>query len=640
MKVISVFKTHVDIGFTDLPHKVLASYAHKMLKDVVETCEATAANEKSRRFVWTMPSFVLLHSLEHTTPDLRERTEALIDAGQIVWHAMPFTIRSEFFSAFELSHALDYAKELSRRYNKPMPRTAKMTDIPGHTQALVDALHDGGVEFIHLGCNPASTYPDVPRLFRWKSKSGKSIVVYYDKVYGSTLTPPEDWHYPVHLAMTITNDNVGVQSPDVIEKQISALNGKSDYTTGSLDDFWRELKTCNLDDLPVVEGELGDTWIHALGAFPESCEAIYPVKQDFEKQYNLLREKNDKEFDSLIQKYFDNLYLFGEHSGGVSSAYHIGTHRVYEKAGFLQDLKSKELIYANDGWNDERAWAFAARDAALELKKQVSFKYGEPIEEEETAEPEWSLKTEHGTLMITHKSGKAITLGYEYKVIGYETIERYIDIYLRDKPFWAYCDFGRYYRDPIKPETAVNSYPRIDDRTFVSKLKRESETETELTATAESVAESYEKYGNAKKLKVTAQVKGRKVSISVEAITKEPTMYAESGNITLTLNEPLRDILICKSGIEINPETDIVKGANTKLFAIDRYVKTNGIKIESRQTPLVSFGGNAIYEPNILPFKLPETPSVVFNLFNNMWGTGAPQWISGSFKAEYTIRLL
>ena len=39
MKIIAVFKTHVDIGFTDLPHKVLFNYSHHLLQDAVTTCE-------------------------------------------------------------------------------------------------------------------------------------------------------------------------------------------------------------------------------------------------------------------------------------------------------------------------------------------------------------------------------------------------------------------------------------------------------------------------------------------------------------------------------------------------------------------------------------------------------------------------
>ena len=40
-KVILVFKTHFDIGFTDLAKDVIAQYADGMLRQVLETCRAT-----------------------------------------------------------------------------------------------------------------------------------------------------------------------------------------------------------------------------------------------------------------------------------------------------------------------------------------------------------------------------------------------------------------------------------------------------------------------------------------------------------------------------------------------------------------------------------------------------------------------
>ena len=216
MKVVAVFKTHVDIGFTDLPRKVLKSYSSNLLNRVVELCEKFQNTRTP--YVWTMPAFLLHYVLRNCTKELKVRTEKLIDSGLIVWHALPFTLKTEFFSAYELRKTLFYAKELSRIYNKPMPISAKMTDVPGHTQALVDVLCENGVKFLHLGCNPASTTPSVPRLFFWESKSGNKILTYYDKEYGGNVIPPKDWKYPIYLSMNVTGDNVGVHNSDTINQ--------------------------------------------------------------------------------------------------------------------------------------------------------------------------------------------------------------------------------------------------------------------------------------------------------------------------------------------------------------------------------------------------------------------------------------
>ena len=187
MKVITVFKTHVDIGFTDLPLAVLSRYAGNMLANAIETCERTKTNPEGERFVWTLPAYPLYYALERTTPEMRKRAEALIKDGSLCWHALPFTLRTEFFSKQELTDSFLYSNRLAERYGVAAPRSAKMTDVPGHTQVLVDVLVENGVHFLHLGSNPAVTRPDVPVLFWWESAAGNRILTYYNKDYGGAL---------------------------------------------------------------------------------------------------------------------------------------------------------------------------------------------------------------------------------------------------------------------------------------------------------------------------------------------------------------------------------------------------------------------------------------------------------------------
>ena len=55
-KIILVFKTHFDIGFTDLAENVIEQYVGSMLRQVLETCRATEDMGKLK-YVWTMPSW-------------------------------------------------------------------------------------------------------------------------------------------------------------------------------------------------------------------------------------------------------------------------------------------------------------------------------------------------------------------------------------------------------------------------------------------------------------------------------------------------------------------------------------------------------------------------------------------------------
>ena len=637
MKVIAVFKTHVDIGFTDLPRKVLKSYSSRLLLKVVEACEASA--DHKHPLVWTMPAFVLHYVLRHARPELKARTEKLIHENRIVWHALPCTLRSEFFTGYELRKTLDYAKALCAAYQKPMPISAKMTDVPGHTQALVDVLCEGGVKFLHLGCNPASTPPDVPRLFFWESKNKNRILVCYDKDYGGNVVPAEDYPFPVHLSMNVSGDNTGVHPMGVIERLESELrdyDADAEFSVGTMDDFARELLSCDLSALPVIRGELGDTWTAGIGSFPEATIALGKARVFFERVSRFLEEHGDQSFSPLEREYLENSLLFGEHSGGVDVKRLITPRRAYEKNELLAALKTQPYQYAESGWNDERKWAYNARRSAFRLKRAVEEKYGVSFDREKAPmkkESELSVEVLDGALRITNnRTKKSVTLSYLYEVIGRDTIDRYLDTYLTQKVDWSLADFGRYKMD------GTNTYPEVCDMRFSPFPAKVLMRTDSASVSYHGNEESYAAYGDAEAITIRAKAEGDCVRVSIHIKDKQPTLYAEGGYLCFDLGERLEQIRITKSGVEINPEEDIVSRANSALFATS-CVKANGVSIQPIHSPLVCFGEPRIYRNNIKPFEMPENGKIFFNLFNNMWATGCPQWIRGCFSYEFIVRV-
>ena len=57
-RIILVYKTHCDIGFTDLASHVIRDYSGPMMDRVSETCDATRDMGKLR-YIWTMPAWPL-----------------------------------------------------------------------------------------------------------------------------------------------------------------------------------------------------------------------------------------------------------------------------------------------------------------------------------------------------------------------------------------------------------------------------------------------------------------------------------------------------------------------------------------------------------------------------------------------------
>ncbi|NRF94097.1 hypothetical protein HQN89_24540 [Paenibacillus frigoriresistens] len=95
-KIYVVFKTHVDLGFTDLASNVMTQYKEDMMNDVLAICEKTKKDGPDHHYVWTLPAWMLKECLD--TPDLDKKNslEALIYNGQLRWHGLPFTTSTEF----------------------------------------------------------------------------------------------------------------------------------------------------------------------------------------------------------------------------------------------------------------------------------------------------------------------------------------------------------------------------------------------------------------------------------------------------------------------------------------------------------------------------------------------------------------
>ena len=180
-KVYVVFKTHLDVGFTDFSAKVVEKYKTQFIPKVFDM--------KFENFIWTTGSWLIAEFLRTATPESQAKMENAIRTGRISWHALPFTTHTEYMDAGLFEYGLSLSQKLDKAYGRKTIG-GKMTDVPGHTVAMVPILARNGVEFLHLGKNPACTAPDVPGIFRWRAATGEEVVVMYDKDYGQDMVIP------------------------------------------------------------------------------------------------------------------------------------------------------------------------------------------------------------------------------------------------------------------------------------------------------------------------------------------------------------------------------------------------------------------------------------------------------------------
>lgn len=151
MLVIGVFKTHFDYGYTDLAENILKKYRKEIISKVIGVCSETEKNGDRLAYRWTLPAWLLMDIYGHCEEGIKAELTRLIKEDKITCHALPFTVHTELMSGRQLDDLFLPAQRFCKTFGKPFPIGAKMTDVPGHTCAIIEPLVRHGVKFLHLG---------------------------------------------------------------------------------------------------------------------------------------------------------------------------------------------------------------------------------------------------------------------------------------------------------------------------------------------------------------------------------------------------------------------------------------------------------------------------------------------------------
>ncbi len=319
-----VFKTHLDIGYTDRIEPVLKKYREEMMDGALKVVEASHDLPKEQRFSWTLAGWPLAHVLgPQQDPARRARIEQAVREGDITFHALPFTYHTETDDLEDLVRGLGFSSQLARRFGKPLPIGAKMTDVPCHSWVWPTLLEHAGVKFLQLGCNNLSAFVRVPPLFWWEGPDGSRILCNYTVDYGSGLRPPRNWPSKHYLAMAMTGDNHGpptVAEVENLRREAAKTLPGVQVHVGTLDDFARAVLAEN-PDLPVVRGDMPDTWIHGWLSMPieaKLAQNMRPLEPALDALDTQLRAWGLKTADlaPALADAYEQSDLFSEHTFG------------------------------------------------------------------------------------------------------------------------------------------------------------------------------------------------------------------------------------------------------------------------------------------------------------------------------------
>ena len=264
-RVTLICKNHLDVGFTESAAKVTHDAVNWMLPTAIEQARILREENGGDNFVWTTPSWIITDALERHRGESLKAVEAACAAGDLAWHALPFTTHSELMDEELFEFGLSLSQTLDARFGRKTI-AAKMTDVPGHTRGIIPLLARAGVKLLHIGVNHMSSVPDVPEVFRWRDlETLAEVVVIYCRGYGATHRLAGD---DAVLSFRMVGDNMEVPSLSDVRAWLAearATYPNAAVAFGRMDDYAAGL---DARALPVIDREIGDTWIHGGGTDP------------------------------------------------------------------------------------------------------------------------------------------------------------------------------------------------------------------------------------------------------------------------------------------------------------------------------------------------------------------------------------
>jgi hypothetical protein len=329
--IVIVYKTHFDIGYTQLARDVCHQYRTEMADKVLEAIDRNAHQPKDKQFVWTLSGYPLSQILgPQQPPERRQRISSAIRSGNLAVHALGFSMHDESFEPEDLVRSLGWSSAIAREHGLPLPGDAKTTDVPGHSWILPTLLTHAGVKFFQMGGPLVNKSFSLPILFWWEGPDGSRLLTLYRNDYGTPRLPPEDWPSSAWLFLHMTADNEGPPPPNVVSADLDFYRQHApgaNIRVGKLEDF-ANLILAERPRLPVVRSDLPDPWIHGLLSHPDFTRLAHNLRPSFptldalttlERTWGLYRPS----VRSALAEAYRNSALYSEHTWGLATQHYI-----------------------------------------------------------------------------------------------------------------------------------------------------------------------------------------------------------------------------------------------------------------------------------------------------------------------------
>jgi len=635
-KVLVIFKTHLDIGFTDLSSKVEQRYIDYYIPKAIEVARRLREEGGDERYVWTTGAWLVDAYLRQATPEAAAELEEAIRRGDIVWNGVPYTVESESMNRALFEGILRLSQRLDARFGKHTS-AAKMTDVPGHTRSIVPLLSEAGIGFLHVGTNPAVSVPDVPPVCRWRDPaSGREIILMYQGSYGDTMLLPDG---RTAVSINLTGDNHGPHSIEEVHRIFASLRERypsARIVAASLNDVAAALEPMRAD-LPVVTSEIGDTWIYGYGSAPLRMARFRELGRLYDGwiRQGRLAPDSDAAIDFAVR-----LGMIAEHTWGADVKTHLRNWDKYDFDSFTAARTQPEFLFTEQSWrelddNIDKAVALLPdplREEAREALKHVGEVDRRPV----TGNDSDRKLDAAGRYAFETKEVKCLLGGIAYQSFSNDDYTRFQDAYLTSHVQWAIEDNGKPGLDRSPARSAT-----IEARVAKCSVERSREgrrIRTEMVFPEDARIDP-RVLPEAVRCQWEIARDGRSVAWTVDLVGKPANRMPEAYWVSIRPEE-LLSVVAEKTGGRVDL-LDVVPGGNRQMHGIDRYVdlvtRRGTLRITSPDALLVVVG-----ERNALNYstQLPDLrQGIHFCLFDNLWGTNFSMWWGGDmryrFRAEW-----
>ncbi|GLQ57871.1 DUF5054 domain-containing protein [Devosia nitrariae] len=637
-----VFKTHLDIGFTDHAERVRRQYHEQFIPQALTTGEHFHAEDPANpRFVWTTGAWLIWDHLNTQDAEKVARLERAIERGLIRWHALPFTTHTELMSPALFRAGLSIGRELDERFGIATI-AAKMTDVPGHTLGMVPILAKAGVRFLHLGVNTASPVPDVPDLFRWRTPAGEEIVVMYQNSYGATQFAPSG---EVGLSFAHTNDNMGPQSVgQTVEVHRHMVHEHPDVEVrASTLDAFGVLMWERREEFPVVDLEIGDSWIH--GA------ASDPIKLARFKALQRLYESFEADLTPQRRAFGRGLTLVAEHTWGVDIKTYLRDETAWDRPDFeAARAGDYRFAFTEASWAEQRAYidkaiaelAPADRSTAHMRLDELLPKPTPDIVDEDERLLEiggWTLALDAttgdvtqivapGGAVLTGKDGALVA--YRYESYDSAALEAHLDTYLQHRDEWAILDHD-------KPGLSGARTARHE--TFAPGRIGGGWSDGNPVSVMAMPDEAHRILGAPERIELGAEaLDDRRLLLKLTLRNKPANRMPEASFLSVT-PEGATGWRYRKFDLW-QPGDRVAHRGGGQLQAVEAVAMTlsaGTFMVEPLDAPLVGPAGRAFMPFSAAPPDL--SAGIRFNLHNNKWGTNFTMWWEGDLVIRFVLTI-